>query len=501
MKPAHRPPKPSKAEKNGTPDVPTLGKRGGEFFQPLEKALPTPVACFISLGCDKNTVDTERLMARLIEGGFLIAERPEDSDIALVNTCGFIAEAREETRRMLEALAKGRRRGRPRRIVALGCLIERMRAATIAEPPLPADATIGFADYPRIAEICLDLLDAAAPERRPQERRDPFENGPRLLTGLPHIAALKISEGCSNRCRYCAIPLIRGPHRSRPIEALVEETRQLVASGVREISLIAQDTTAYGLDRYGARSLPRLLRALAEAAPEARFRLLYAHPRHITGELLDVLRSDAHFLPYLDLPLQHIHDRVLRDMGRGITEAEVRTLVEQIRDRWPEAALRTAYIVGFPGESEAEFDALLRWVAEGAFLHAGVFIYSKEAGTPAAELPDDVPAAEKERRRQLLMATQREVSRRRLAEWQNRVIPVMVDAPADRAARRAFGAEAVGRAEWQAPEVDGVVYLCGAARFAAGDNILARVVRTLDYDLVAEAISTVPSPTRATSAR
>ncbi len=478
------------------PDVPSLGKRPARRFQALENrpASRAPAVCFISLGCDKNTVDTERLMARLIEGGFHIAERPQDSDLALVNTCGFIAEARAESRHALEALAAGRRRGRPRRIVALGCLVERGRAAGMPPEDLPADAAIGFADYGRIAEICRVLLagGASVPASAPGALSAPeaaFDCGPRLLTGPRHVAALKIAEGCSNRCRYCAIPLIRGPLVSRPIEELVAETRQLVEAGAREISIIGQDTASYGLDRYGERCLSRLLRALAEAAGPARFRLMYAHPRHVTDELLDLLSGDPRFLPYLDMPLQHVNDRVLREMGRGLSGAETRRIVERIRTVWPAAALRTTYLVGFPGETEAEFEELRRWVEEGAFLHAGVFAYSSEPGTPAGERADDVPAAEKERRRAALMAAQRIVSRRRLAEWRGREIEVVVDEVAGSDPCLPYGAAAIGRAAWQAPEVDGVVYVRARGRPPdPGRPLATRVVETLDYDLVAHAM-------------
>lgn len=446
------------------------------------------IVSLISLGCDKNTVDSERLLARLVEAGFLIAERPEDSDLALVNTCGFIAEAREESRRVLEALAAGRRHGRPRRIVALGCLVERLGEAG----GLAADAAVAFADYPRIAEICRELF-AGVPRNIGAPPigvglPDAFHRGPRLLTGLPHLASLKISEGCSNRCHYCAIPLIRGEQMSRPIEEIVSEARDLVAAGAREISIIGQDTANYGADRYGERCLPRLLRALLAATDsETRFRLMYAHPRHVSDELLDTLAADERFLPYLDLPLQHVNDRLLAAMGRGLTKAELRRMLDRIRRRWPAAALRTTYIVGFPGESEAEFEELRAWVAEGAFLHAGVFVYSREPGTPAGALPDDVPPAEKERRREALMAAQQAVSRARLRTWIGRELEVCVDGPAPSGAGTPRGARWIARAPWQAPDVDGVVWLRGRGpKPPPGARLQARVTDALDYDLIAE---------------
>ena len=265
------------------------------------------------------------------------------------------------------------------------------------------------------------------------------------------------------------------------------EARDLIAAGAREILIVGQDTASYGRDLYGEYALPRLLRALAGLEGAARFRLMYAHPRHVTDELLDTLAGDPRLCPYLDLPLQHIHDRVLAAMGRGVTQRDLRLLLDRVRARWPAAGLRTTYIVGFPGETAEEFEELRRWVAEGAFLYAGVFAYSREPGTPAGALADDVPAAEKERRRAALMETQQAVTRDRLRAWVGQEIEIMADGSATGGAEAPRGVRVVGRAAWQAPDVDGAVYLRGRGRPPApGALVRARSVESLDYDLVGE---------------
>lgn len=462
----------------------------------MPESVQAPVVALVSLGCAKNTVDSERLLAELIQDGFMVAEDPRDADLCLVNTCGFIGPAREETAATLAGIARGRRRGHPRRLVALGCLVERA-----AEQPdfarflEAADARWGFADYPNLARRCRDLLAEAdaAPASSPALPHHAvmpaaFHELPRLVTGAGHSAPLKIAEGCSNRCAYCTIPLIRGPLASRPLESIVREARDLAAGGVRELSLIAQDTAAYGLDRGpGAARLPELLRALGEALPaEVWIRVLYAHPRHLTDAILDAMAADARICPYLDLPLQHIADPMLSAMGRNFNKASTLNLLDRIRARLPEAALRTTFITGFPGESDQLFQELLDFVCEGRFLHLGTFAYSPEPDTPAAAMPAQVSPAVAAERRDRLLAAQREVSRRLLCHRVGTSARVMMDGPAPRGAPGK--AHWVGRLPQQAPEVDGVVYLMHrGGGLEPGTVVQARVTRALDYDLIAEA--------------
>lgn len=455
---------------------------------------PQPVISLVNLGCAKNLVDSERILGRLAENGFLIAQDPAAADLCLVNTCGFIAEARDETATVLDDLARLRSSGSLKVLVALGCLVERVTdAPEFSRFLAAADVRLGFDAYPRIAEICKELVSAArkgeaqANSRQPMASSQPFLDAPRLRIGSPHTAYLKISEGCSNACSFCAIPSMRGRQVSRPIEELVKEAGELAAGGAQEICLIAQDTTSYGRDLYGKLRLADLLRALRAVAGPSWFRLMYAYPKHLSGDVLDVLAGDERFCPYIDLPLQHIADPILRAMGRGITKRQTVELLDLIARKLPGGAIRTAFIVGYPGETEAHFQELLAFVKEGRFTHAGAFLYSHEPLTPAGKLPDAIPLAEKEARRDALMLAQRDVSRRRLAARVGQTIEVMVDVALARSAAPVTGARAIGRSQLEAPEVDGVVYLKGreTSRLTPGEFVQARVIRAMDYDLVA----------------
>ena len=469
---------------------------------------PTVIS-LISLGCAKNTVDSERILGKLAESGFLIAEDPAQADLCLVNTCGFIHDAREESAGVLRELQKLKKGGQLKSVVALGCLVERATGAPELNDFLDqADAKIGFQDYPKLAEICKGLLDGPGSQRRgdtegvqvkiEDKRRGSFTasynqflTAPRLRVGSPHLAYLKISEGCSNFCKFCSIPYIRGVQVSRPMEDLLAETKQLLESGAREIGLIAQDTTSYGRDIYGAFRLADLLRGLSAAAgaEPVWFRLMYAFPRFLEAEMLDVLASDPRFCPYIDMPLQHINDRMLSDMGRGMLRKETVALLDLIREKLPHGAIRTTFIVGYPGETEEQFNELLTFVAEGRFSHAGVFMYSKEPKTPSAHLDDNVPLAEKKRRRDALMRVQLDVSRRRLKAFEGRDLEVMLDGPIPAGSQVPKGCTAVGRSRLEAPEVDGVIFLRGKglSRAEPGTVLRVRVAEALDYDLVAEA--------------
>lgn len=457
-----------------------------------------PVAALVSLGCEKNTVDSERLLAQLVRRGFLIAEKPEDADVCLVNTCGFIAAAREETAARLADLAAARARGRPRVIVALGCLVERAgqipdHAAFLRD----ADARLGFGEYLRLADRCLELLGPGAPPETAPDAAAPldpaFHRLPRLLTGSPHVAALKISEGCSHACRFCSIPAIRGPQVSRPMEDLLGEARDLVRSGARELMLIGQDTASYGLDVYGRRRIADLIRALSDAIPDPLwFRLMYAHPRHVTPGLLEAIDADPRWAPYLDLPLQHISTPMLRRMGRGMDGPATRRLVDSLSARTPAPCLRTTFIAGHPGETEADFEELLAFVREGHFLHTGVFAYSPEPGTRSAAQSDPVPTATAERRRDRLMKAQQQVSARKLETWIGRTTTLMLDEPAP----GRTGGEWIARHSGQAIEVDGICRLRAprGVRWQPGDIVRARITGRDVYDLIAEPEPISPAP-------
>jgi ribosomal protein S12 methylthiotransferase len=482
-----------------------------------------PVVALINLGCAKNTVDSERILGRLAEAGLLLAEDPAEADVCLVNTCGFIHEAREESAAVLGEVRRLKARGRLRAVAALGCLVERAAGSgELASFLEQADACIGFADYPRLPEICRTLAEGGrpgAPQAPPvavavgdrrfagrasaarpfAESYSQFLAAPRLRIGSPHVAHLKISEGCSNFCRFCSIPYIRGVQASRPIDAVVTEARQLLEAGARELSLIAQDTTSYGRDLYGEYRLPALLRELEALPGDFWIRVMYVFPRFLTDEMIGLLGAGGKICPYVDIPLQHISERMLSLMGRGMDKRETIALLDRLAARLGAGAIRTTFIVGHPGETEQDAEELLAFVREGRFTHAGVFVYSREPGTPSAKMADEIPLREKIQRRDALMKAQRDVSRSRMRSFVGREVEVLVDGSPGPGTAAPPGAKAVARSRLQAPEVDGVTFLCGrgAAALSPGDRLTVRVTGALDYDLVAE--PEVP-PVRATQA-
>lgn len=444
----------------------------------------TPIIALVNLGCAKNTADSERVLGQVAAAGFAVAENPADADLCLVNTCGFIEDARKETAEVLEELQSLKDGGRLKMIAALGCMVRQAENVPDHAAYLErADALIPFDEYDRLAERCMELLDC----RGDEPCTAGFLASPRLRIGSPHTAYLKISEGCSNACRFCTIPSIRGPQISRPVEELETEARQLIHAGARELVLIAQDTTSYGKDLYGDRCLDRLLARLLKLDFDGRLRVMYAYPRFLNDAVLDVMASDARICPYLDMPLQHINDDILRRMGRGMGKRETLAALDRVADRFPDAVLRTTFIAGYPGEKEAAFEELRAFAREGRFMHAGVFTYSPEPGTPAGEEEDTVPSVEKQRRADALMEAQLDVSRRKLAKWRGKTIEVMLDAPLDEPLDHPVRPDWAARTAWQAPEVDGLVLVRAGADRRPGERIMAKVEDSLDYDLVAVA--------------
>jgi len=467
-----------------------------------------PVISLVNLGCAKNLVDSERVLGTLAENGFLIAQDPAVAEICLVNTCGFINEAREETASVLNELSTLKESGSLKTLVALGCLVERVAdAPELSRFLKAADVRLGFKEYPRIVQICQDLIDeargkesvkragdaqrggpnvSAAKKPVPQSYND-FLVAPRMRIGSPHTAFLKISEGCSNPCRFCAIPRMRGLQVSRPIEAIVDEARQLAEGGAQEINIIAQDTTSYGRDIYGKFRLADLLRALQKVKGPRWLRLMYAYPRYLTEEMLDVLAGDERFCPYIDIPLQHIADDMLTAMARGVTKKQTVDLMDLIARKLPGGAIRTTFIVGFPGETETHFKEMMEFVNEGRFTHAGAFLYSHEPLTPAAKMPDALSLSDKKARRDAMMLAQREISRSRTKARVGEQLEVMVDGTLASDSATVKGARAIARSRLEAPEVDGMVFLKGAGtgKLAPGTILKAEVVDALDYDLVA----------------
>lgn len=437
----------------------------------------------VTLGCAKNRVDTEIMLALLREAGWQVTTEPAAANLLLVNTCGFLTSACQEAVDTILELATYKETDPDKKLVVTGCLVQRYQGQL---PPLlpEVDLFLGVNDFPRLPGL-LANGQPAAPERLVcghtwLSYEQPW---PRLLTTPFYSAYLKIAEGCSHRCTFCLIPRLRGPYRSRPLATLVAEARDLARQGVIELNLVAQDTMAYGLDLAGRPLLPELLAELA-AIPELRWlRILYGHPEHLTPDLLQALANLPKVCPYLDLPIQHVSDRVLRRMGRRYRQQDLREQVAAIRRLLPQAAIRTSVIVGFPGETPEEFTELCQVLAELAFDHLGVFAYQPEEGTPAARFRNQVGAREANRRARQLLRQQRRTARQRWRRLQGTVQEVLVEGYSEESELLLQG-----RLATQAPEVDGRVLLT-AGQGEVGAVLPVRLTRILGYDLLGELVA------------
>ena len=446
-----------------------------------EPAAPGPSGArvgLVALGCAKNLVDTEVMAGLLAEAGFTLVSRPEQADVLVVNTCGFIGPAQRESVQAVLELARLKASGRLRGLVVAGCLPRRFDAAEVAGGLPEADAVIGTAEIPLIADVVGRVLQG---QRVVMAEPAPsflyHHRLPRLRSTPGHLAYVKVAEGCDHPCTFCTIPRIRGSFRSRPMESIEAEVRALVEQGVGEVVLVGQDTTLYGVDLYGRLALPELLRRLDRTGVRW-VRLLYAYPAHVTPELMDTMAELPSVCPYLDMPLQHGSDRILRAMRRWGSRRRYEELIEAVRSRIPQVALRTTFIVGFPGEADGDVEQLLDFLRAARFDHVGVFAYSREEGTPAAALQPQVPAREKMARRRAVMALQRELVESTLSRRVGSEVDVVVERPG-----RARG-EWVGRSPHQAPEVDGVTRLrrvCGRS----GQWVRVRLDGVAGYDYLA----------------
>jgi ribosomal protein S12 methylthiotransferase len=473
----------------------------------------------VSLGCPKNLVDSERMLAGLALAGFAVTPDPDGADLAIVNTCAFIDLARAESDRHIDDLESLKTAGRLGRIVVAGCMAQRYRDAILARHP-GVDAVVGIADRDALAGICHKILNiSAAPVTRvPLAACPPVPSeqntGGQAASGTPrsdvpgaahsaivqvsapapsaaddrerlrltprHYAYLRISEGCDNRCAYCAIPEIRGPLRSKPADRVLAEAEELAADGAHELILIGQDTTAYGRDLSSSVTLAGLLAELRQRVRVPWLRLMYAHPASFSAGVIEQLAAGLPVVPYVDLPLQHASDPILASMGRRVTRAAIEDLIGRLRTAVPDAAIRTSFIVGYPGETEDRFEELLGFVEKVRFDHVGVFLYSAEPGTPAAGLPDQVPADVARRRWDRLMARAEELAFAAARRHVGRTMTVLVDG-ADETGRL------LARHAGQAPEVDSAVRLA-AGTAEAGEMIEVRITASEGYDLVAEPV-------------
>ena len=432
----------------------------------------------ISLGCPKNQVDAERMLAKLKNAGFEISAEPDQADAIIVNTCGFIEDAKREAIENILEAAQLKESARLKALIVTGCLAERYQQEILDEMP-EVDVVAGIGADGDIVRLVGEALSGKSYCEVPDKYRLPLD-GERLLTTPPHWAYLKISDGCSNRCAYCAIPYIRGNMRSRTMENVMEEARRLVASGVKELILVAQDTTRYGEDLYRESRLPELLQELCELKGLHWIRLLYCYPDRISDRLLDTIASQPKVLPYIDLPLQHADSAVLRRMNRKGSPEELLALLEKIRKRLPDVVIRTTVMTGFPGEGEKEFETLSAFVEQAEFDRLGCFAYSPEEGTPAAGFPDQVEEEIKKSRGELIMQQQYVIFDRKNQSRVGRIYEVVVDG---------FDGESglyFGRTYMDAPEIDSNVFFSSEIPLDPGMFVPVRIAGTQGYDLTGE---------------
>ena len=461
--------------------------QGGGSPKARKAAKGAPAAkgryAFVSLGCPKNLVDSERMLGLLQLDGYELVPDAQGADFVVVNTCGFIERARNESFSAIEEMLTLKRQGDLKGVIVSGCLAERDKDALLERCP-DIDQLVGVFGREEVTKVADRLLGGLA------EQRTVFQPAPtvalsdraRLRITPPHFAYLKISEGCDRLCTFCAIPKMRGKHATKPMDEVLAEARELAASGTRELVIVAQDTTYWGMDLYGEPRLAELVRELDKVEGIEWIRLMYLYPMYFTDELVDVLANSKKVVPYLDMPLQHIDETMLRRMQRRVNRRETEELLARLRGAIPNLVFRTTFITGFPGETEEQFERLVDFVGTARFERAGVFTYSFEADTPSARLPDHLPEDVKEARRERLMAAQQQVAFEWNAAQVGRTLDVLIDRPVP-GQRNAW----IGRTYADAPDIDDVVYVSGK-RLQAGQFVPCEIVATKDYDLIAAAV-------------
>ncbi len=446
---------------------------------------------FVSLGCPKNLVDSERMLGLLAQDGYTLVPDADRADLVIINTCGFIDAARQESLGVIREMIDRKKDGRLKGVVVAGCLAEREKEALLEQVP-EVDGIVGVFGREEIARVADRIMGGLHDQRsifRPAPVRAQDDTA-RLRVTPRHLAYLKVSEGCDRLCTFCAIPYMRGKHVTKPIEAVVKEARELAADGVRELNLVAQDMTYYGIDLYGKPRLADLLRALEDIEGIDWVRVLYNYPMYFSDELYDALAGCSKVIPYLDMPLQHINDVMLKRMNRKHSRAETEAIIGRLRETLPGLVLRTTFIVGFPGETDEQFAELEEYVKATKFERLGVFPYSFEADTPAAKLPGHLADEVKAERRDRIMAAQQPIAFAFNASLVGRELDVLLDGPSDRGE-----GVWIGRTYADAPDVDGVAFVQGPG-LQPGDLVTARIVGSEGYDLVATAGSRPPRPRR-----
>ena len=436
-----------------------------------------PNIYLVSLGCDKNRVDGETMIGTLRNAGYTVVQDPVQAQAIIVNTCGFIRDAVQESIDLILELSEYKTAGDCEALLVVGCMAQRYRKE-IEETIPETDLIIGVGEYENIAHAMENLI--GPPDAPPAATSDALSRiAARADDVTPHIAYVKIAEGCDNCCTYCTIPSIRGAYRSRPMEDILEESRQLVAAGARELVLVAQDTSLYGTDIYGEKRLPELLRELAQTSGATWIRLMYVYPEHITDELIETMAALPQVCKYIDMPIQHSEDSIIRRMGRGGSKAELAALVEKFRKHMPDIAIRTTLIVGFPGETTRDFEGMKKFVQDTRFDRLGVFPYSQEDGTPAAIMPHQVRESTKLARLEGMMDAQQQIHFEKQAAQVGKTLPVMLDSQAETG-------EYVGRPQWDAYEVDAVVTFTAEEALTQGEVYPVRITGSDGYDLRGE---------------
>ena len=439
-------------------------------------------AGFISLGCAKNLVDTEVMLGILRDNGIGLTPDPAEADILIVNTCSFIQSAKEESITTVLNMAEYKESGRCRSLIIAGCLGQRYKQELLDDIP-EADAIIGTGAWNRIMEAVNETLRGNRVVIAGDEEIIYDEKTPRITTTPSYSAYVKIAEGCNNNCAFCAIPMVRCRYRSRKIEDICAEVSHLVARGVKEINLIAQDTTNYGHDLYGAPSLAKLLKEIVKIDGLKWVRSLYCYPSFFTDELIDVIASEDKICKYVDLPLQHAHNSVLRNMHRPDTREQIEALLKKIRERIPGVTIRSTFIVGFPGETAAQYQTLRDFIAAQRFDKVGVFTYSREEDTPAYNMPNQVPEDIMQERYHDLMSLQCKISEEMNQALEGKTLEVLVEGRDEEQQNIAYG-----RSYREAPEVDGQVYIENDTDSQPGDIVKVRIVQGFTYDIVGERV-------------
>ena len=436
---------------------------------------------FISLGCDKNLVDSEVMLGMLTSKGYEITDDENEADVVVVNTCCFIGDAKEESIHNILEMAELRKAGDIKALIVTGCLAQRYKEEVQTEIP-EVDAIIGTTAVDAIVETLEDVLAGQGHNHIEDINRTPVYDKSRIVTTGGHYAYLKIAEGCDKRCSYCIIPKVRGNYRSIPMESLLAEARKLVEFGAKELILVAQETTLYGKDLYGEKSLPRLLHELCKIDGLYWIRILYCYPEEITDELIETIRTEEKVCHYLDIPIQHASDNILKRMGRRTNQAELRDMIARLRERIPDICLRTTLITGFPGETQEDHEELMAFVDEMEFDRLGVFTYSAEEDTPAAEFDDQIEEEIKKDGQAEIMELQQEIAFEKAENAVGRTVLAMIEGRLPD--ENAYAA----RTYMDAPNVDGLVFVQTSRELMTGDFVKVKITGSYEYDLIGEIV-------------